>query len=264
MSKANPKPLKSVNAYSALALVYDMVMDHVDYEGWADYILHIVELNAEVDDHAKTRILELGCGTGLFTVELLEQTSATIVAADGSASMLEWAEKRLKEDKKRVSLAQFDFESGWDSQSGAEPFDIVLLLYDCINYIQTPEGLSALFAGVKANMKPDSVFVFDQSTPANSINNAAFFEDEGEQDGISYSRKSSFDPGVRVHTTQFEIATPDGVFHENHVQKAWTKEEIQGAIQTAGLTVIKAYDGFSLDEAIDESERIHWVVKVAQ
>lgn len=250
-----------MNAYSALALVYDMVMDHVDYEGWADFILHIVELNTDIDDSPETNILELGCGTGLFTAELLAQTHATVVAADGSSNMLEWAEKRLGTAQNRVRFTQFDFENGWESQQGVGPFDIVLLLYDCINYIQTPDGLSSLFAGVKANLKSQSVFVFDQSTPANSINNAAFFEDEGEQDGISYSRKSSFDAGNRVHTTQFEIETPDGVFHEQHVQKAWTKPEIERALDAAGLKVVSAYDGFSLDEAMDESERIHWVVQ---
>jgi len=238
-----------------------MVMDHVDYEGWADYILHIIELNADVADSVETKILELGCGTGLFTEELLAQTSAHILAADSSSSMLEWANKRLIAEKTRINFAQFDFESGWAAQSGSGPFDIVLLLYDCVNYIQTPEGLARLFAGVKTNLKPNSVFVFDQSTPANSINNAEFFEDEGEQDGISYSRKSSFDAQIRVHTTKFEIETPDGVFHEHHVQKAWTREEIQKSLDLAGLHVIASYDGFSLDNAVDESERIHWVIK---
>ena len=35
-SKKKITDVKAVNTYSALALVYDMVMDHVDYDGWAD------------------------------------------------------------------------------------------------------------------------------------------------------------------------------------------------------------------------------------
>ena len=51
--------MKSVNAYSALAQVYDMVMDHVDYEGWADYILHLVEEHSSKEDTPDLHILEL-------------------------------------------------------------------------------------------------------------------------------------------------------------------------------------------------------------
>jgi len=253
--------LKSVNAYSALAQVYDMVMDHVDYEGWADYILHLVEEHSPKEDTPDLHILELGCGTGLFTSELIAQTHAFISAADSSSQMLEWATKRLQPHEKRVSLHQLDFELGWDTFQSKRPVDVVILLYDCINYIRTEEGLRSLFDGVKSQMKEDSLFIFDQSTPSNSINNAAYFEDEGEQDGVSYTRKSAFDLDSRTHTTQFEIETPDGVFHESHVQRAWTRPEISHALDLAGFTLIAAYDGFSLDEAHDEAERIHWVLR---
>ena len=253
--------MKSVNAYSALALVYDMVMDHVDYEGWADYILHIVEEHSFKEDTPDLHILELGCGTGLFTSELLIQTHARITAADSSSHMLEWASKRLESKSDRVRLHQLDFETGWERFESNGPVDVIILLYDCINYIRTEEGLTRLFEGVKGQMDAESVFVFDQSTPSNSINNAAYFEDEGEQGGVSYTRKSAFDVDSRLHTTEFEIETPDGTFHENHVQRAWTRSEIQHAINDSGFMVVAAYDGFSLDEAHDESERIHWVLK---
>lgn len=255
--------MKSVNAYSALALVYDMVMDHVDYEGWADYILHIVEEHSDKEDSSDLHILELGCGTGLFTAELMEQTKAFVSAADNSSHMLEWASKRLQSNERRVALHQLDFETGWDEFHTDRPVDVVILLYDCINYVRTEKGLGQLFEGVSRQMKPDSLFVFDQSTPSNSINNAEYFEDEGEQGNISYTRKSAFDVESRLHTTEFEIETPDGAFHENHVQRAWTRQEILHEIEKAGFSLIAAYDGFSLDDAHDESERIHWVLRKA-
>lgn len=256
--------MKSVNAYSALALVYDMVMDHVDYEGWADYILHLLEEHSTKEDTPDLHILELGCGTGLFTSELLIQTKARISAADSSSSMLEWAGRRLGSESNRVSLHPLDFETGWNDFSLEGPIDAILLLYDCINYVQSEEGLNRLFAGVKSRMGPSSIFIFDQSTPANSINNAAYFEDEGEQHGVAYTRKSSFDAESRVHTTQFEISTLDGVFQENHIQRAWTRPEIISALNRAEMTVMASYDGFSLDEAHDESERIHWVLRIRE
>ena len=240
-----------------------MVMDHVDYEGWADYILHLVETHSDKEDSTELHILELGCGTGLFTSELLIQTKAFITAADSSSQMLEWASKRFAENKSRVACHQLDFELGWEKFALERKADVVILLYDCINYIRSEEGIGRLFEGVKAQMKEDSVFIFDQSTPANSINNAAYFEDEGEQDGISYTRKSAFDIKSKIHTTQFEIATPEGVFHESHVQRAWTRSEIEAAIKSSGMELITSYDGFSLDPGHDDAERIHWVLRLA-
>ena len=55
--------MKQVRPYSALAQVYDLVMAHVDYEGWADYLVHLVEMHFE--DADQLEVLELGAGSGL-------------------------------------------------------------------------------------------------------------------------------------------------------------------------------------------------------
>ncbi len=262
--------MKQVTPYSALATVYDAVMAHVDYEAWADFLLHIVEMSLvelagaqkpvaggkELED---LRVLEMAAGTGLMTEELLEQSGWRIAVTDGSADMLARARQRLQPFQDRCSFEELDYSSEWSSN--AAPFDLQVLLYDGLNYLLTTDEVDLLMHGVRGAASEGGLFVFDQSTPHNSINNAEFFEDEGEEDGIRYHRRSHFDLALGIHTTEFDIEGPNGRFSEVHRQRAWTRSQILELLERHRFEVIHAFDGFSLDPAHDKSERIHWVVR---
>jgi len=258
--------MKSVAPYSSLATVYDAVMAHVDYEAWADYVLHLIDeygWDGESDDAPPPtegmHVLELGAGTGLLTEELLDQSDWTMLVTDGSAPMLGEARVRLGESNERTSFQELDFSTIWEADG---TFDCQLLLYDGFNYLLDLEQVNALFASVKKAGRPRGLLVFDQSTPHNSINNAAFFEDAGEKGTLQYHRKSHFDVEMGIHTTEFEITGPEGVFREVHRQRAWTRSQVVDLLAQAGLEVVASLDGFSLDPAHDESERIHWVIRL--
>lgn len=258
--------MKSVTPYSSLARVYDAVMAHVDYEAWADYVLHLIDefgWDGEPEDapaaSAGMNVLELGAGTGLLTEELLDQSDWQMTVTDGSREMLNVAAERLAGLEDRVTIADLDFSVPFELDA---TFDCQLLLYDGFNYLMHAEQVEALFQSVKRAGSPRGLFVFDQSTPHNSINNAEFFEDDGVEGELRYHRKSHFDVEVGVHTTEFEITGPGGTFKEVHQQRAWTRGQVIELLDRAGFEVIASLDGFSLDPAHDASERIHWVVRL--
>ena len=97
--------------------------------------------------------------------------------------------------------------------------------------------------------------------PSNSLQNEPYFEDQGEKGGFSYRRRSRYDSDSYLHTTTIEISVGDDTFRETHVQKAYTMQEIERLILEAGFDILSAYDGFSLDDAHENSERIHWVLR---
>jgi len=254
--------LKSVKPYSALAKIYDMVMEHVDYPAWADFVWYLIDSHLAKNRSGASEelnILELGAGTGLLTKELLVQGFGHVTVTDGSSEMLERAGERLSSFEKRIELCELDFEGEWEGLE--KTYDVILLMYDGFNYARSDEAIDRILSGMAQHLAPDGIALFDQSTPANSINNAAFFEDEGALGKTKYIRKSSFDIEVGLHTTEFEITTPDGDFLERHVQRAWTRKQVNEAVGRSGLVVAAAYDGFSLDPADDDAERIHWVLK---
>ena len=64
-----------------------------------------------------------------------------------------------------------------------------------------------------------------------------------------------------ANKTTFEIKTGGKTFFEQHVQRAYTLEDVRKMVLKAGFKIEQAFDGFSADPASDASERIHWIVR---
>ena len=143
----------------------------------------------------------------------------------------------------------------------SEPVDVVLLLYDGLNYLLEAEAIRSLFRCVFQALAPGGVFLFDQSTPSNSVNNEDAFEDEGEAEGFRYVRDSHYDRDSRLHTTTFTLFLEGKAYHETHVQRAYELAEMHALLQATDFEPPVAYDGFSGDPADERSERIQWVVR---
>ena len=244
-----------VAPYTVLADCYDAVMEHVDYPGWVDYIEEVLAYHGHEPGH----VLELACGTGTFAALFSENSgTASYVAVDGSEDMIRIARSRHGDTGIDFGVAPF---SSLDSIAGPEDgFDTILLLYDGLNYLMEGQEVADLLEDVAVRLRPGGMFIFDQSTPANSINNEDFFEDTGEGPGYRYVRRSAYDRETRVHTTSFEIATDRGLFEEVHYQRCYSGPEIQRLLSASPLEIDAGYGGFSLEAADTGSERIHWVV----
>ena len=248
--------MATVNPYSILADCYDDVMEHVDYEEWAWYIQEVCDEH----DHQPGDVLELGCGTGSFASFFLPLDGVrSFRAVDASADMIRVAKK--KEEAAEAIFAVQSFEELGATVAEHEKYDTVLLLYDGLNYLMKKNEIEGLLERVARVLRPGGIFIFDQSTPANSINNAAYFEDSGQSGDVRYVRKSEYDAECAIHTNSFEM-TKDGVTYEEvHRQQCYTGLQIQEVISSSSLKIESGYSGFSLEAADTESERIHWVVR---
>ncbi|MFN3597926.1 MAG: class I SAM-dependent DNA methyltransferase [Rubricoccaceae bacterium] len=259
-----PDPRRDVSSFQALAAEpytvlaagYEEVMAHVDYEAWADYLHHLLGFHAP----GARDVVELGCGTGALARALQPlgppPAGFRYRAFDGAPAMI--AEARRRAGALPVTFGVADFA---DPIPGP-PADVALLLYDGLNYLLETEAVGRLFARVAQALRPGGVFVFDQSTPANSLNNADGFDDAGTTAAFSYVRESRYDAASRLHTTTLRMTLPGGAVRaEQHVQRAYTLGEIAALLAAAPLEAVAAYDGFSSDEAGEDAERIHWVVQ---
>src|SRR6056297_2246358 len=245
----------SVDPYVALAAGYDVVMAHVEYDAWAEYVLDVFD----APDVEPDSLLELGCGTGSLALEMVERLGAGVrfLATDRSAAMIRVARAKAKQVGRAVQRLRFDVADFTDFAID-EPFDAALLLYDGLNYLLDESDVAALFTRVHDALVPGGVFVVDQSTPANSLNNADYFGDEGVVDRFAYVRRSRYDAATRLHTTEFDMTIDGETYAERHVQRAYAMDEVAALIAASPLEKLGAYDGFTLDPATPESERIHW------
>jgi hypothetical protein len=137
----------------------------------------------------------------------------------------------------------------------------VLLLYDGLNYLTEKAPVRAFLRCAYAALAPGGLLIFDQSTPANSVNNAAYFEDEGEAEGFAYVRHSTYDPVRKLHTTTFDLTVEGQYFHERHVQRAYTLGEIRALIRETDFEEVAVYDRITEGRATEASERLHWVLR---
>lgn len=144
-----------MEAYGEFARVYDMFMDNVDYDTWADY------LNTQLKKYGVEDglVLELGCGTGIMT-EMLAQAGYDMIGVDNSGEMLaEAMEKRLESGHDILYLLQDmqEFELYGTVRA-------VVSVCDSMNYLTEEEDLAQVFKLVNNYLDPGGIFIFDMNT----------------------------------------------------------------------------------------------------
>jgi SAM-dependent methyltransferase len=141
-------------AYDALAPGYDDLTRGHDHAGWTE----LLEARAVEAGLSGTRLLDVACGTGNTIVPMLARGWA-VTGVDISEAML--AEARVKTGD-AARLVAHDMRE----LPVLGEFDLVWCLGDALNYLDTTEELTAALAGMRHNLAPGGVVVFDLNTLA--------------------------------------------------------------------------------------------------
>jgi ubiquinone/menaquinone biosynthesis C-methylase UbiE len=247
--------------YTHLAVVYDEVMRDIDYDDWADFIDAVIIKHNE----DAVSILELACGTGSLALSLDELDCYDITASDYSEQMLEVAKLKATYKNSGINWKQVDFFK----IDLSEKFDVVLMLFDSINYIKDTDSMLLMFKQVRKVLNEDGFFIFDFTTPQHSSKYAEMMNDQGvTHDNYRFIRISRYLDAEGVHYNEFTIEklsddkqTVLERKNEVHVQKAYKFNDIKNVIAQAGFSLIAAYEGVDLIDANQNSDRITMVIK---
>jgi len=146
--------------YSQIAEVYDEVR--------RDDLPHIVWWQTKIAMEGKLgpgkRFIDLGCGTGRWTIPLARRTGCQAVGLDSSEAML--AKARAKDDRGLVTWVLGDCESLGRSkllpneEGGPESFDCALMSL-MMHHLEDHLGT---FRGVLRLLRPGGVFLIRQGT----------------------------------------------------------------------------------------------------
>lgn len=261
--KGNVRDLRheSVDAYSALARIYDEVMCHVDYQLWVHFAIemlvdHGLEFRTGKDAQP---FLECGCGTGTFAM-YLALMGFDVTAFDASEAMVEVAKSKTAglENPPRFSTKEFL------SLNETEKYQVVFCLYDSVNYLLNRADLQLFFGKVKSAVVPGGYFLFDICTIANS--KSYFSERTQIESGVGYwfEREMKYNSIERIQENRFSIEMddqPGKIFTEVHKQKIYSVKEIRSEIANAGLNLLKVTDGFTRKPPNHRSLRIHFLCR---
>jgi hypothetical protein len=110
-------------------------------------------------------------------------------------------------------------------------------------------------------LRRGGVFIFDQSTPANSLNHSDGFDDAGRDGAFRFLRTSRYDADTQLHTTLFRLGSDGKAYTEKHIQRAYTQDEMRALIGTSAFSLEASYDAFTFDPGNEASERIHHVLR---
>ncbi|TQV98401.1 methyltransferase-like protein [Cordyceps javanica] len=111
----------------------------------------------------KPRVIDFACGTGFYTLKLLEWGAGSVTGVDISEPMLTAAAARLAKTP-YAPLASFIAGDGTQPAAAhtadgrAEWYDVALGVW-FLNYSDSRASLTAMFRSVALNLKPGGVFV---------------------------------------------------------------------------------------------------------
>lgn len=246
-----------MEAYGKFAQVYDLFMDNVDYEGWADCLeKHLKEEGIE-----EGLVLELGCGTGTMT-GLLARRGYDMIGVDNSEEMLaEAMEKKVEDGLDILYLLQDmqEFELYGTVRAAVS-------VCDSLNYITEKEELLQVFRLVNNYLDPGGIFLFDMNTVHKyrdilGDDTIAENRDEG-----SFIWENSYDPDTGLNIYELAVFLPreDGLYEkceELHCQRAYEQAEIEALIREAGMEIVGVYDAYTDKPASPDSERLLFIAR---
>lgn len=237
-------------AYEAIAPVYDDFTAHHNYELWLGNLL------PELRRHGLRgqRLLDVGCGTGKSFLPMLER-GWEVAACDISPSMLELARAKAGD---AVPLAVADMRK----LPVFGEFDLVWALDDAVNYLLSPAELGNALSGMRANMAPGGLLMFDVNTLRSY--RTFFAETERVERGgrqLVWRGQGSADaaPGS-ISEARFEVEAPAGsggaeVETHFHRQRHFPEAEVLELLEAAGLECLDVFGhGFDavLKQPVDE------------
>jgi SAM-dependent methyltransferase len=143
---------EALDAYEACAVAYDDLTAHHDFGLW------LASLMPELERHGLhgNRLLDVACGTGNSFLEMAAR-GWVVVGCDISPAMIELA-KGKADASVRFAVADMRELPRFGE------FDLVWALTDPLNYLLDTDELGMTFEGMRRNLAPGGLVVFDLNT----------------------------------------------------------------------------------------------------
>jgi len=254
--KRNQAGTTGLPPFTLVAEVYDHLMRSIPYRWW---LVYVEELLAKFEKRPRVA-LDLACGTGSFTL-LLREKGYEAVGVDYSEGMLITARK--KAGKRGISVP-FVLQDA--VKLAFKPsFDLVVSLFDSLNYIIGAQRLQSAFERVFEACLPGATFIFDVNT-IRALELELFTQSNlSTSDWLKYNWVSRYDPAARIATIKMDFKVlRDGqefAFQEIHRQMGYELDEIEGMLGKAGFRVLGTFDAYSTAAAHLLSTRAFFVAE---
>jgi len=243
--------MKHVKPYEKLALIYDDLMNHVDYKSWAGYLL-------QVFNYYKKDVFEMiDLSTG--TASLLHSFNGSgmnLYGCDLSSDMIK--KSMQKNNRELLNLFVSDVKNMAIRRNS---FDAVVFLYDSFNYLMDKSQIALFLNETNRILKTGGILIFDVVTEYQCQEYYADFNESEFWNGRGYLRHSYYNSGTRRQHNDFTIIIDEETYYEKHEQSIYSQSKLEKILRKYNYNILGVLDGFTLNEAHEESERIHFVAE---
>ena len=209
----------------------------------------------------KYRVLDLGCGPGLYAHRLY-RAGMQVVALDISKRSIDYAVRYAKENRLQIKYRCMNF---FDMDYNNE-FDVVIQVYgELCTFSDKKRDL--LLAKVYKALKKGGLFIFDVSTRAQRMKEGLknrWYHSEGGfwKPGKHIVLENGYDyPESNVWLDQYIVMDESGVTVYRNWFHDYSLETIKDVLANADFTIIQAWNDLTGNEITDDSD---WIAIAAQ
>lgn len=243
-------------SYQHFALLYDELMMDAPYENWLQFIMK----NITKYGNGGKRLLDLGCGTGTLSIPLSVQ-GYNVTGIDLSEEMLAIAQAKSTDAGVQIAYFQQDMRE----LEGFEPFDIIGVFCDSLNYLRTEQDVELTFKNIFDHLLPGGLFLFDVHSIYKMDNifiGQSYCSNEEE---ISYIWNcfAGEQPHSVEHELTFFVKENDLYYRydEVHYQRTFIVDTYQQWLEKTGFELLAISADFTEEKPVENSERIFFIVR---
>ncbi len=246
-----------MSCYEALAASYDGLTRDIPYEKYLRFFKTLLRRHGVT----ATTVLDLACGTGSLSV-LLAKHGYRVLGVDRSEEMLTVAaEKAMELEENQPFFAAQPMQR----LKIPEPVDACVCALDSINYVTKPQDVQKAIRRVYESLRPGGLFVFDINTPykLEGLDGQVFLDETEDSYCVwraVYDKRHSL---CRYGMDLFQQAN-DGLWErsfEEHVERAYTPEELSQWLTDAGFAQVERFANLRLEAPEADELRIFFAAK---
>jgi SAM-dependent methyltransferase len=216
--------------YSSYAKIYEAI----GQGAFAAQLMRRLLVSRDVPKH----MLDLACGTGAAAL-ICAAAGSTVTGVERSADMLAIAREKAHYLGYPIAFHQGDIRHLDALHLPASSYDLVVCLYDSLNYLLEDGDLDRVFQGVALHLLPGGRFVFDMNTHHEMCGWLEYDQVVYDSDTYLVINRLDYDEENRRGRARIIWFAKAGDRwqrgEELHIERAWSEEEVLVALAASGL-----------------------------
>lgn len=242
--------------YNFFAEVYDDLMYDVDYKKRTTYLMKLFKKYG----NPPTLLLDAACGTGGFSCEFAK-CGIEVIGVDMSEEMLSVArEKSMNEGRDILFLCQKLEELDlYGTVDGA------VCCLDSLNHITDYNSLCKAIGKISLFLEKDKLFIFDVNTEYKHKEVLADNIFVIDRDYLYCVWANAFTNNKNITDISLDFFVKEDKLYERFTEqfseRAYTPEELQKAIEKAGLQILNIFEDMTENPVNEKTERAIYVTR---